>query len=619
MPPSLGTAAGFGVAVALLVWKVGMAAPGPGLDASWNAGLTMAVRNGLQFGREIVFSYGPLGFLQNPYVWYSDLGVVAFLFSSLVYLSFCVALVWALQRALPPLASAAVAFLLLAVLPVPEQSLLIATIASLTLLGGEWRQRTVWGFVAAAGSFAAVEMLVKLSIGPVVAVVFLLALLGARARREQVLAYLALLLALLALLWALAGQSFAAVPDFLRNTWEIVSGYSTAMLREVEVAPWKVTVATIAAAAITIALVAICARARFPDRRARWAAALTMALAGFTAFKEGVVRTDAGHLSLYFSTACVLWLAIPWTRSRRWPMLAGLAAIIVVSIPVRPPGMATSLNPVPNVRFAVDQARTLLSGARRDELIAAGRAGMKATYRLDPQMRATLRGRTVTIEPWEAAAAWAYELDWSPLPIFQDYSAYTPRLDQLNAAAVNNPAGPERILRENPLLVLPEFPTQDLDNRYAGWDPPEQQRAVLCNFAPLRTTERWQVLARVPNRCGVPHPVGSVEASAGETVAVPRPRPGEVVFARIHGAGVGGLERLTTFLVHAKTRRLVLDGGQSYRLMPETASDGVLLRGQGPFVESGAFATIPQARTVALSGIDASLRYDFYAMSVTER
>lgn len=615
-PVSPRIAAALGALVSLLVWKVGMATPGPGLDASWNAGLAMATEHGLQFGREVVFTYGPLGFLQGPFVWYSGLGALAFAFSAAVYVAFCVALVWALGRTLPPLAAALVAAAMLALLPAPEQPLLIAAIAALTLLGGEWEERALWAFAALAASFAAVEALAKLSTGPVLAVVFLLALVGARARRAQLGLFAALLVGELALLWALSGQSFAALPDFAAHTWEVVSGYSGAMVREVDVPAWKVTMATIAAAAITVATVAACARCRLPDRRARWAAALALAVAGFTVFKEGVVRTDAGHLSLYFSTAAVLWLAVPWPRSRWWLMLGGAAAIVALGWPVRPAGMATSLDPVANLRLAVEGVRNLASPGRRQDLIERGRAGMKAVYRLDPAMRAQLRGRTVAVEPWEIGAVWAYRLDWAPLPVFQNYSAYTPALDRLNAAAVASPEGPERILRENAPLVWREFPTPDLDDRYPGWDPPRQQRAVLCHFAPLRTTARWQLLGRVPDRCGPLRPLGAVEARSGAAVPVPAPRPGEVVFARIEGAGIGGLERLTTLLLHARSRQLRLNGGRSYRLVPETAADGLLLRGRGEFVEAGPFATIPQARSVAVTGIDAELRYEFFAMPV---
>jgi hypothetical protein len=614
-PQAIGLA---GLAVALLCWRVGMNAPGAGLDASWNAGLAMAAHEDLQFGRELVFTYGPLGFLGSPYVWYSQQGVLAFLFTAAVYVGFCIALVGALQRALPLLGAAILAFLLIGALPPLEQGLLLAVIAALALLERERPARVLNAFVVLAATFAAVEALVKLSTGPVIAAVFLLALIGARAGGRRIAAYLALFAIEVLVLWLASGQSLAAIPDFLANTREIVSGYSSAMIREVDVAPWKVTAASIAAAVTTVALVAACAAGRFRDRRALVAGAVLMALAGFAVFKEGVVRTDAGHLSLYFSTACVLWIAIPWSRTR-WPwLLAGAAAIAAAGLPVRTAETPTNLDPIANVRNAGEQVRNLFSPGRRADLVAAGRAGMTATYRLDPQMRAALRGHTVAVEPWEAGAAWAYELDWEPLPVFQDYSAYTVGLDRLNTETVESGEGPERILRENPLLVFPEFPTQDLDSRFSGWDPPEQQRAVLCNFAPLQTTDRWQVLGRIPDRCGEPRPAGSAVAAAGEAVEVPAPRKGEVVFVRIHGAGVAGLERLGALLFHARVRRVVVNGGNSFRLIPETAADGLLLRGNGPFAAPGPFSPFPQARTIAVTGAGDGLSFEFFRLRLQE-
>jgi hypothetical protein len=608
-----------GAIVALMAWRVGMNPPGPGLDASWNAGLAMALKDGLQFGKDVVFSYGPLGFLQGQAIWYGDLAVLAFLYSAALYVVFCTTLVWALRRVLPAPACVLIAFLVVALLPLLEQSILVAVIVCLSLLERERSERATVALAIGGASFSAVEALVKLSSGPLIAVLFLIALIGVRARWWQLLLFAALTLAELLLLWLLAGQSLSTAPAFLENTWQIVSGYSTAMLRQLDVPAWKVTLATIAAAIVTVGLVLASARGTYRDARARWAGAALMALAAFVIFKEGVVRTDAGHLSLYFSTACVLWIAIPWSRARWWWMLGGVALIAGIGVPVRPPGLPTNLDAIANVRFAADQVRSLLSGSRRGELAAAGRAAMKATYRLDPRTLAALRGHTVAIEPWEVGVAWAYRLDWKPLPVFQNYSAYTSALDDVNAAEVESPTGPDRILRENEPLVYPEFPTADLDNRFPGWDPPAQARAVLCHFAPLRTTEGWQTLGRVADRCGSPRFINSTEASPGTAVGVPAPGPSEVVFARIHGAGIGGLEKITTLLLHARLRHAVLNGSQSYRLIPETAGDGLLLRGDSRIAEGGAFSPIPQAKTIAVTGTSGTLRFSFFRMRVGDR
>jgi hypothetical protein len=608
-----------GLIVALLGWRIGMNPPGTGLDPSWNAGLAMGVEDGLHWGKDIVFTYGPLGFLQTQLVWFTGQTVLSFVYSGLVYVIFCVGLVWALGRRLPLLLAGVAAFVAVAVLPLLEMSLLSAVFAAFWLLddAAGWTPRRLDAFVLAGATFAAPAALIKLSTGPLVAVVLLVALVGARAGARRIVAYLAILAAELLVLWWAAGQSLGDVPAFVSHAFQVSSGYSSAMLRSTDVASWEVTAASIASAALTVALVVAAWRAPWGDGRRRAAGTVLVALAGFAIYKEGIVRVDAGHLTVLFANAAILWVAVGFKVGRRWWVPAIAVLVFAVSLPLRPAGTENNLDVVSNLRYAVDQARNLVSPGRRAAAMESGRHGMQGTYALAPAALRALRGHTVAVEPWEAAAAWAYRLDWRPLPVFQNYSAYTPALDRLNSAAVESPAGPERLLRENQSVVDAEFPTADLDDRFGGWDPPEQARAVLCNFTPLYTDERWQVLGRLPaSRCGAPRVVGSVEAAAGEAVPVPAPRRGQVVYGRIDGAGVSGLESVQTFLFHAGSRHAVVNGDTRYRLVPETAGDGLLLRAAPGIVESGPFDPVPEARTIAVEGGASTLTYTFYAMPV---
>jgi hypothetical protein len=590
--------------------------PSVGLDSSWNGGLTMAIHDGLQWGSDIVFTYGPLGFMNGQGLWYGDLGVIAFLYLASLHVAFCTTLVWALRRLIGALPAVLIAFLIVTVLPLVEESIVVAVLLCMRALEAERSERLLNALVIGGAAFAAVEVLIKLSAGPVIAAFFLIALVGLRARWWQLAAYLALLAVEVLLLWLLTGQSLGEIPGFLRSTYEIVSGFSASMVTTTDVEPWQVTVATIAAAGVAVGLVLASTRGAYADARARWGGIVLIGLAAFTVFKEGVVRTDAGHLSLFFSTACVLWIAIPWARARWWWMLAGLVVIVGIGWPVRPEGQTNNLDLVANVRKAVDQFRNLASPSRRQQLIEAGRASMDAIYQLEPEALAALRGHTVAIEPWEVGVAWAYGLDWKPLPVFQNYSAYTARLDRVNSEALTDPAGPERLLRENVGLVYPEFPSRGIDGRFPGWDPPEQARTALCNFAIVHASERWQVLARTPDRCGPSRPLGVVEASPGEAVPVPAPGPHEVIWARLDGVEVSGLERLYAFLLHARTRHAIVNGERSYRLIPGTAADGLMLRSSNGIGGKGAFAQVPQARTIAVTGVDDRLRVTFFAMPV---
>src|ERR1019366_8042506 len=39
--------------------------PGPGLDPSWRMALGYMFEHGMQFGRDVIFTYGPLGFIMS--------------------------------------------------------------------------------------------------------------------------------------------------------------------------------------------------------------------------------------------------------------------------------------------------------------------------------------------------------------------------------------------------------------------------------------------------------------------------------------------------------------------------------------------------------------------------
>lgn len=599
---------GLGLLVALLTFPIAFGGPGGGLDSSWAGGLYMAVHDGMDFGTEVVYTYGPLGFLFSPQIWYDQLAVISFLFASLLWVALAFSLTWAIRRNLGAPAAVMISFAVLALLPSLEQALVITAVWSFAVLQPERPRWALEGLIVGAAAFAAIEILIKLSIGPVIVAIILAALVGARARPWQIGLFVGLFAVATTALWLLSGGTLGDLPDYVTNGREIISGYSEALA--VPLGPAWQRLAALAA------LVAAAATGSYRDGLARWGGIAVAAIAGFAIFKEGVVRSDEGHMTIAMATMVALWLVLPWSQSRRLVLAGGFVALGVVALYVQPAVATHRLNPIDTVRAAETQFELLFSPSRREGASEYSRALLKSVYGLDEATLAELRGHTVSIDPWEITVAWTYDLDWSPVPIFQNYQAYTEKLDELNAAIIASPGGPERILRENPAAVQGNEGTRGVDGRYPSWDPPAQALATLCNFEPLRTTSRWQVLGRVPDRCGEPRMVGSVEASYGETVDVPQAAPGEVVFVRIDGAEVGGLEKLRTLLYRSHFRYAVIDGDASYRLVPGTAADGLLLDGSPRLTGAGPWAEAPGAETIALTGVDGDLRYDFFSMAV---
>ena len=78
-----------GSAIAVVTWPVADAPVKIGVDTSWIVGLHLAARQGLQFGQDIAFTFGPLGFLgwPEPYVAWTSAAALAFV--AAIHLAAC--------------------------------------------------------------------------------------------------------------------------------------------------------------------------------------------------------------------------------------------------------------------------------------------------------------------------------------------------------------------------------------------------------------------------------------------------------------------------------------------------------------------------------------------------
>jgi hypothetical protein len=300
--------------------------------------------------------------------------------------------------------------------------------------------------------------------------------------------------------------------------------------------------------------------------------------------------------------------AVAFGRRRMLAIAAvgGLAALSIISFP---PESSSSYSPVTRASRAGKEVGILFSAQRRQRLKSRGAEAMISSYGLGPATLRLLEGHSVNVDPWEAGVVWAYGLKWAPPPVFQNYTAYTRGLDRLNSDALRGPNGPERILRGNAVL----------DGRLQSWDPPGQSLAMLCNYVPLQTTTNWQVLGKVPDRCDKPRRINSIRTRFGATVTIPPAAAGGVLYAKVDGAGVAGLERLRTFLYRARFRYVVVDHATSYRLVPGTAGDGLIMDVAPDVDYAPPFFLSPLARTLKFTGSSGPLRLDLYWMRVAGR
>jgi hypothetical protein len=609
-------------------WAGGAVAPWlpPSIDSSAHAGLQLAAVDGLDFGTDIVFTYGPLGFLKSYFVFEPWPSRLATLYGLALHLALSLSLVWVARRSFPLVLAVLFAFVGAALMRGDITGVAVRDDAGVVVLALVWcvvalgtdapswtRRLLVFG----GGPYAALEILGKLSTGLMVLALVAIGVLAIEEDRRRNVTILATTFAAsLAALWFAAGQSLGNFDNFVISAMQTISGYSSGAVFDWNSRQYDYFLAP-AVIALTAAICWYSTR-QLPSRQ-RVAGLVIFAVIAFAAWKVGFVAHEPFHMGTFFGMmlgtclAFAFWL--PPRREIRIGAAIAITGVIAASYTNTFPGFPISAemeptygptgwtpNPVVTVRNGAETLATIVDTSRLADQIAQSRADLRADYGLDRRTLELVDEHAVHIDPSEVAAAWAYRLDWHPLPSFQPYSAWTPELDEQNAEAIASPDGPERILRQN-LNAL---------GRYPGWESPAAMIEMLCNFRPLRTTSSWQVLERIPDRCGEPKPLETVTGTFSAPILVPKPPRDSVVFGRVQGVQISGREDAKTFLERARHRQVAFDtvSGEPastlttppydgrFVFIPGTAENGLVFRASPGVDYPDPFAIAPDAEAV---------------------
>ena len=544
------------------LWPVDGVHPAAGLDPSWRIALHLAAQRGLVYGRDVIFTYGPLGFLTQPLTVDRTTGALSIAFSLVVWLGLAAIVFFRTARSFPLPVALVLAYVVLCLpVQIADALVLIAFFATVRVLEDDPPRHEVLAVVG-AGAYAGVVLLVKLNDGVLTLLLFALAAWRLRPRRlvgEAVLAASCVVSVLV--FWLATRNPVAALPDWLRASRHVIGGYGDTMASETA-GRWPQYVWAGALVAAGFALLAA--------QLGRTRPALWVASAIFTAafLKEGFVRHDA-HDLVFFGAFGVALIAFRWRSDR----VRATAAVLVVAT-------AGAVLATPDLRFgdlvrpfasagaALGDARLVVDNARLGHEVETSRAAARSQLAVAPRLLRAMRGETVAVAPNEVAAAWAYGLRWRPVPTLQDYAAYDAYLDRANATEIST-RGADRLLLE--------AQQAGVDGRSPLLEAPATTFARLCHYRALRSAGNWTVLARTPTRCAPPRALGIRSARAGEPVPIPAARPGELVYARIR-LHTPFLQRLAASLVKPlHLPRIVIDS-VTYRFVAATAGDPLVLR-----------------------------------------
>jgi hypothetical protein len=544
--------------LAAITWpgRISPLPPQIGLDPSWHAALAMAAQQRLPFGTRIVFTYGPLGFLNVPALYYANTAVPAFAFRFALATATFAVLLSATRRYVPLLVALPVAyvagFTLIGLLPSDEAAVGIAfalCVERLSRRSGD--PKTEWRWIA-LGVLAGVFALEKLSIGLGIAALCAIAIWCVPGRRLRALELTgAPAFVVFVVGWFATGNGFGNLVAYARTSFQTASGYTAMAMNPVEDHHNALVLAAVSVVVIALTAVAYAHRlaVRVDVHKGNlWKSLITapapaglLLASAFTVwllFKESFVRQDT-HRAIFFASVPLILAGLvfgspprqdgeqrePWlVRQNGLNLVAALLIFSLFGFEVLGVIPNSLTDPAGALGGFGESVRTLVVPSRRHHLMAEARAQMELAYNIPPGMVARMSGQTVSIQPYEQSVAWTYPtMRWDPLPVIQDYGAYTHALDQIDARFVESSKAPRFILRQPPVFTI--------DGQLTSWVPPDTQVAIQCNYREVSATASWQLLERRGNRCGEPNEIGHERLRLGEQAHIPDAPRGSMVVA----------------------------------------------------------------------------------------
>lgn len=488
--------------------------PSPQLDPSWASALSYFAKFRFQFGTDIIFTFGPLGYLYTNFH-------SGFMLSETIVLEFAVKAFIAVQLVTVTMNAGksfgTILFLCTVFLShhikdyLFHFSILFCLITVCESRNQPWR-------VLASLTFLAILSLIKFSFLVMsIAGLFPIMIYCAITARWRLLALMAgQFVTSFLVVWIITGQSVTAIPDYLISSLHIATGYQKSMFWAADAAPLVVGSTILAISGLAVVGLAICSG----KPSIKYLLAFLFVECLLLSWRHGFLRAEFYHIIQYylFSQLALIsaWAVLnPYPVSYRkqlsivvvFGLLLPFAGIFVGGpfywlVLIKPTGWA-------NLR---DGLTSISNFSNYREKIGDQLATAKAKHAL-PKIKALVGRESVDVFGFEQAIALLNEFNYRPRPVFQSYSAYDYFLVQANQQYYLSDRAPRFVL----------FKLQSIDDRVPAGDDSSTLETILQNYIPM-VAERGYLLLRKSEKPGVIVPRGLVAekmAAFDEIIDVP--------------------------------------------------------------------------------------------------
>lgn len=431
------------------------------LDQSWVLSLNWAIEKHLSFGREYLFTYGPLGFLTtrtpigfHPYVF--------ILFDLFIIVNFLFILLYVFRR-FYSLKVVCLTFLIVYTLSSStlyiHDAIFLLLLLAIFWLNCSIKHSSAFGLIIPA-IITVLLFYIKISASFLSLALFYAYLFCFFFRnKEKMLATVFFALLVPGLLVLLSFPLRTDLIGYIVGGLSFTEGYNDAM----NVAPREfLKFVFIAVSILVIFFIAFYLK----NVRTNFFLLLTSVFFSYILFKQSFVRADLHVLSFYFffPALCGLMLIFyePISAFQKYAVtgICLVCSIVGLSFNVYPP-IGSKLNYFAEISTRSDFQR------RYDEAFNR--------FSLPAGMRETIGSKNVDIIPWNVNYIYFNRLEYNPRPVVQSYAAYTPYLINLNGRKYDDESAPDFVI----------FSNESIDGRYPFFDDQQAKLNLIKNYSCL--------------------------------------------------------------------------------------------------------------------------------------
>ncbi len=456
-----------------------------GLDVSWQIALNYAIANHLNWGHDIVFSYGPLGFLATRVGW----GI-----SKWIFIIFDLFLIFNLFSVFRDF-----------VFKSREKMLAVIILFCITLLINPYYGSDLswvfmfftfyWMYKAYKTQYSWHNFIIIFLIGlsfyiklntALVIIFFYIGYLINLVIFKSISYKKALILLLVSFIWilSLAILFNVSLVEYVKGSLEIIKGYNDIMYLQEDhesVEKYLVWALRLFTFLFTCFACVLIWKRRYKEV---YFVLISIAFV-FLLAKQSQVRNDVQHLYEFFSIAPLVLLTgnllIDTGKIKKY-FLQGILAIILLALLVK-----TSTRPLENAmneRFGTwKDYKELIKDYNQEEYI-----NHKDKRYIPGNILEKVGHNSIDVFPWDIEYLIQNKLNYTPRPVFQSYTAYTTYLEEKNY---------EYYLVHGPDFVIYDYDA--IDNRYPFNDELKVNLFLAKNYLVSDTftsNERWRLLLK---------------------------------------------------------------------------------------------------------------------------